>query len=220
MKNLLFKSAFHQCVVLMMVLGVTTLPTDRLFADDLLFTTQDDFTGWGGFDVIAPQAAPDLDGSGTNGLASGGGAGTAGSLSVSDPNEAGDFIYGFSQGLQGNAALIAALGTSGDIVFDHTKPADGNYFQLGAVLNYDGHFDQTFGSEVDNLDGTFTTTIPYTFVPGDVSTYFQIGFILNSDADLPFTLDNIRVENVVPEPASMALAGLFGICLLSRRRLR
>ncbi len=184
---------------------------------EMLFTTQEDFTGWGGTDFIAaPQATQDLDGSLTNGEGNptdAGGTGTGGSLGVSSSTT---FGYLFSQDQQGNADFIAALGDGGQIAVDHVNPTGGTYFQLGLVLNYNGHFDQYFGDTVDNGDGTSTTIIDFEFVPGDVATYLQLGVIFNSDAtNSPFTVDNIRI---VPEPASVALCAAGGLILLARRR--
>lgn len=187
-------------------------------ADISLFTTQGDFTGWsGGGLTVAPQATPDLDGNGIDGLgnnSNAGGAGLGGSLGASDASNSTNFTYMFSPGLQGNAPLIAALGTSGIIEIDYTRPTDGNYFQLGLVLNYDGHFDQYFGSEINNGNGTYTTPIAYSFSPGSVATYLQLGVIFNSDANGAFAVDNIRIDTI-PEPASLLLGacclGLFAV---------
>src|SRR5690606_20515317 len=104
------------------------------------------------------------------------------------------FNYFFSQGEQANAAFMTAIGgatdsigsgVSGEIVFDYTKPpaGNGNYFQLGVVLNYSDNFGQFFGSEVDNGDGTFTATVPYTLNPVASLGYFQLGLIYNSNHD-------------------------------------
>lgn len=209
------------------ILG-SMLPANNAFGE-VLYTTQDDFTGWGGTGfIIGPQATPDTDGSTTNGTGNttnAGGTGTGGSMSV-DRDTATPFSYFYSPGEQGNAAFIDALGVSGDVLFDFTYPTDGNYFQLGLVLNYDGHFDQAFGGgPVDNGDGTFTQSVPYTFAPGDVSSYLQLGLIFNSDSTTPFAVDNIRVENVVhpvvPEPATMVLLSLGTLgSMLFWRRLR
>ena len=220
--NLLHNDFFKAARVVAALLACTLViaSSQPVQADGVLFTTQEDFTGWGGDATVAVQASPDLDGSTTNGIGGGGGPGTGGSLESSDPGDIGDYLFTYSPGQQGNAAFISALGISGNVVIDHTKPSDGSYFQLGAIFNYDGHFDQYFGAEVDNLDGTFTTTIPYFFTAGDVASYLQLGYILNSDADGAFTIDNIRLTNVVPEPATLGLAALCGLGLLVSRRVR
>jgi len=97
------------------------------------------------------------------------------------------------------------------ITFDFTQPppGTGNYFGLGLVLNYDGNFGQFFGTAIDNGNGTFTATIPYTINAHGPLSYFQLGLIYNSNFDTaaPFTVDNIAV---VPEPAAAGGAGVAG----------
>ncbi|TWT92911.1 PEP-CTERM motif protein [Botrimarina colliarenosi] len=187
-------------------------------ADTTLFTTQEDFTGW---NDSVQQASPDLDGSSTNGLAEGGGPGTPGSLLVIPGS---GFMYISSDGQQDNVALVSALGTGGVIQFDHQIPAEAaaSYFQLGALFNYDGHFDQYFGTTVDNLDGTFTTSVPFDFSPGDLASYLQIGLIYNAGfSGVSFTVDNVRIAGpAIPEPTSTAIAaiGLAGLGMMRRRR--
>ena len=199
-------------------------------ADTTLFTTQQDFSGWNNSSIVTSSSAIDIDGNSTNGAASGGGAGTPGSLQAVWSSGAFDYFYG--PGEQGNAAFLAVMGTSatgdggftaasGFIKVDYTKPppGTGNYFQLGLVLNYSNNFGQTFGTEVDNGNGTFTATIPYTInaVSSPQFTYFQLGLIYNSNynTNTPFNIDNIRV---VPEPASMGLLGAGALASLRRRQ--
>jgi hypothetical protein len=189
-----------------------------------LFTTQDDFTGWGG----TPVATPDSDGSAINGLGdtttTPGGAGAPGSLQLTESS--GTFNYIFSQGEQGNTPFLAALGSSGTINFDFQYPVNngGSYFQLGLVINATGQFGQFFGSApVNDGDGWYTQSIPYTVSgqPGPFS-YFQLGVIFNSNYDTSapavFNIDNIQIQSV-PEPATMGLVGA-GITLLTMRRRR
>ena len=165
---------------------VVNLPEDA----DSLFTTQEDFAGFTSNDLLLSIDATDLDGSTIGGLATGGAAGTGGSILAGDSSSA--YTFAFSSDLLSNQDFISALGTEGTIAFDHTEPSDGSYFQLGIVLNYDNHFDQFFGFTLDNGDGTFTTYVQYTFVPDDLATYFQLGFIHNSDSFDLYNVDNIR----------------------------
>lgn len=204
-------------------------------ADTTLFTTQEDFTaGWSnnGQFAFAPGATS-LDGSAVNGAgntSNPGSAGTSGSLSVTWLS--GSYNYSNGPGENGNSAFLSALGTSangglgysaasGVIKLDYTKPppGTGNYFQLGLLFNYDSNFGQYFGTEVDNLDGTFTASIPYTVNATSSTNYFQFALIYNSNYNTatPFTVDNIRVA-AVPEPASMGLLSIGGIALIRRRR--
>jgi hypothetical protein len=210
-------------VLVMLALAIVTSAASA----QTLFTTQEDFVGWSGAPAfnVAPTAT-DLDGSVLSGLASGGGPGTPGSLQAVWQN--GAFDYVFSQGQQGNAAFRTALGTSpsggwtaasGVIAIDYTlpPPGSGNYFQLGLVLNYDGHFDQTFGGAATALGGgVFEQQIPYTIGATASSSYFQLGFIYNSNyTGTPFFVDNIHL---VPEPVSLGLVSLVSLSLLRRRR--
>ena len=199
-----------------------------------LFTTQEDFTGWNGSPQMTATgvASGSIGSNTTNGLGNTtapGSPGTDGSLQL--VWNSGAFNYIFSPGEQGNAPFLAALGTTasatatpgaGTITFDFTQPppGTGNYYQLGLVLNYDGNFGQFFGTTVDNGNGTFTTTIPYTIAAHGSLTYFQLGVIYNSNFNTatPFTVDNIAV---VPEPAALWFgAAVVGIGALRRRRWR
>ena len=181
-------------------------------AQTTLFTTVEDFTDW---ENSTTQDSVDLDGSSTNGLAGGGVAGTAGSLALLPSS---NYNFHFSPGQQGNAELVSALGIGGEFVFEHDFPTPlqaGSYFQLGVGLNYNDHFDQLFGATVDNMDGTYTTTVPYTFdgIPAD-GGYLQIGIIYNAElSGVAVTVDNIRVQNTVPEPATMGSV-LLGLVVM------
>ena len=167
----------------------------------MLFTTQEDFTGWNAADLVIAPDNTDLDGSETGGLATGGATGTGGSLMAGDTNNASNYTFAYSSELSGNADLISALGTEGFLAIDYIPPTDGSYFQLGIVLNYDNIFGQFFGGgAINNGDGTFTTLIPYEFFPDEIATYFQLGIIHNSDANEAYIVDNIRVVNL-PEDA-------------------
>jgi hypothetical protein len=119
----------------------------------------------------------------------------------------------------------------------------GNFLQIGTFVNAgSGYYDQDFpgvGKDVE-LDGAqlasggvFSGTITETFSAKDYDmppnlisvapeTFWRIGFILNGDgAGQNIHFDNIRVGPVVPEPASLALAGLAaGVVVMTRRRRR
>jgi hypothetical protein len=134
----------------------------------------------------------------------------------------GTYNYFYSGGEQGNAAFLAALGSSGTLAIDYTTPANngGNYFQLGVVLNYSSNFGQfTGGTPIDDGNGFSTVDVPYTINTAGSYSYFQFGLIFNSNYDstapTSFTVDNIRL---VPEPASMGCLGALGVLVLRRRR--
>src|SRR4051794_38015699 len=74
-------------------------------ADTTLFTTQQDFSGWNNSgNIVTTSSAVDIDGNSTNGAASGGGAGTPGSLQAVWSSGAFNYFYG--PGEQGNAAFL------------------------------------------------------------------------------------------------------------------
>jgi hypothetical protein len=209
------------------LLGSLTCALQIASAQSVLFTTTGDFTGWsGGANFTAsPTNTPDLDGNLVDGLGNTGTAGSGGSLQLIWVS--GTYNYIFSQGEQSNPGFLSAMMANNSIQLTYNKPppGSGNYFQLGLVLNYDGHFDQVFGSETDNGNGTFTATIGYN--PSAISaqasgagiTYFQLGVIFNSNFNTttPFNIDNIQA---VPEPGTMALVGLgaAGLFIVRRRR--
>ncbi len=64
-------------------------------------------------------------------------------------------------------------------------------------MNYDNAFDQFFGNATSNANGSFTNTINYTLSsPQPTYTYFQFGFIYNSNfnTNIPFYIDNVRLR--------------------------
>jgi PEP-CTERM motif len=195
-----------------------------------LFTTQDDFSGWGSNgasnEVLAPAATPDSDGSAINGVgntSTPGGTGTPGSLQVTQLS--GTYNYFYGPGEQGNAAFLNDLGGSGTLNIDFQYPTNngGSYFQLGVVLNYSGNFGQFFGgSAVSDGNGWYTQSVPYTINTAASYSYFQLGLIFNSNYDSTapavFNVDNIQVVSV-PEPATLGTLGA-GLVLLTLRRRR
>jgi hypothetical protein len=195
--------------------GPALLGPPCVFGQQTLFTTQEDFVFWTGADPDPPgdpeftigiQSTPDFDGSATNGLgnnASPGDPGTAGSMNVTW--QAGTYTFFYAPDVHTNQGFLNALGKRGRIIFENTQPpaGTGNYFQLGIVFNYDGHFDQFFppaGGTVDLGDGRFQSSIPYAYTPSAISNYFQFGMIYNSNFNTmtPFTVDNIRVIKSPP----------------------
>jgi|SRR5579872_2992476 len=228
----MFGKRVNSKVVLGSLAGLMFLGGRIAYGDTTLFTTQDDFSGWGsngnGAETLAPQATPDHDLSSINGLGNTttgpGNAGTPGSLLVGQSSGTYNFFY--SQGEQGNAAFLSTLGPSGTLAVDYQLPANngGSYFQLGLVLNYTNNFGQFFGpAAINDGDGWFTQDIPYTVNTAGSYSYFQLGLIFNSNYDSAaptnFSVDNIRVVSV-PEPASIGALGTGLSLLLLRRRRR
>lgn len=209
--------------------AILLLSVGQTQATTSLFTTQDDFSGWSGGAqyTLLPIATPDEDGSNVNGLGNTTGS-SLGAGSLLGAWNSGSFDYLFSQGEQSNVSFLTALGTGGNIIFDYQQPpaGSGNYFQLGVVLNYPGHFDQTFGptGPVDLGNGWLEQTVPYTYTGDLAPSYFQIGLIVNSNfTGAPLYVDNIRTDAVpVPEPASIVLTvvGGLGLCLAGVRHRR
>jgi hypothetical protein len=204
-----------------------------------LLTTTNDFLSSSSSEFIAlPNSDADLDGSGINGLGNTtapGAAGTPGSVGLTWQSGTFDSVM-LTPGEQGNAAFLNALETAGTLSFDYTTPeaGEGTYFQLGLVLNYQGEFDQLFGTTTDLGEGVTQTTIDFTAESAKLISqqaldegsfsYFQLGVVYNSNFDAPdspFTVDNFQVM-AAPEPATYAMmgAGLAGLMMIRRRRSR
>ena len=173
-----------------------------------LFTTVQDFTGWsngGGSPVTSfgpvTAATYDADGSATNGLASGGGVGTPGSMQINTGSNAVGYTYTvFSANLLYNAAAMAAIdpggspgGTvpfSGTMYITYTAPTwvgPDVYYQVGLDIAYpgDGYYGTFFGGSAvsdGTIDGlaTYTQAVPYSLVAGggggfSISPFFNAG---------------------------------------------
>ena len=232
LRRTVFPHRGHARSATMLCLGAALMSVGSAQATEL-FTTQQDFTGWSGGTALtaATAATPDSDGATTNGLGNttaAGSAGTAGALQVTVNSGTYDTVG--SNGEAGNSAFLAALAGASPLTSDFTYPANaGNYFQLILLLNYNGNYDQigpTSVSVTPNANGFYTATykLPAGLpsAPSSGLTYFQLGFIMNSNtpAGQTFTIDNVAVPSApVPEPASLgifALAGA-GIAMLGRR---
>jgi PEP-CTERM motif len=191
-----------------------------------LFTTADDFTGWGtGSATPAPSTAYDFDGSTTNGAGNyTTGTGTAGSLQLTTatpgygnlanlPGEAGNSAFMSAIDPGSVAAYSAASGYgpgstvaySGSLQVTFTAPAhsSGTYFQIGMLIQYDGGYNQDFSSSTVNdgtVDGlsTITATIPYSFGAGSFN-YLNMSLMSNTDYAItaPFYIDQIQVVHPV-----------------------
>ncbi len=208
-----------------------------------LFTTQQDFTGWGNNNgasaatlTLAPVATPDSDGSAINGLgntSAAGQTGTPGSLQATVVSGTYDTLA--SPGEQNNAPFLAALAGASTVTADFTYPSQSatsnSYFQPLLLLNFTNHYiviNPTV-SATANANGFYTAT--YTVSPTQDAaiatpnpTYFQLGFIMNGNppAGATFNVDNIQAfaAPAVPEPATILpmAVGAAGLLLLKRRR--
>jgi hypothetical protein len=221
------------------ILGVGVLSAASLTASaQVLFTTQDDFTPWTGSGSVAAGAAGDADLSTINGLGNltaPGGTGTAGALGIS--GQALGWNPAQSQSEENNAAFIAALWNNNELSLTYTLTAsmttapDG-YWQLVPVFNNNQGYAQlnnpNFFSVANGTLSAGTHTVTYSYTPSSSilptvagqDTYFQLLVVKNSGGSLvggdqQWYLDNIQV---VPEPATFALAGLSAVTLLIFRR--
>jgi hypothetical protein len=96
--------------------------------------------------------------------------------------------------------------------FPAVKDVELNGAQLASGAVFSGTVTETFSAKGYNMPPNLITVVPETF--------WRLGFILNGDGTgQNIHFDNIRVGPVVPEPASLALAGLAaGAVVMTRRR--
>ncbi|MDB5327469.1 MAG: hypothetical protein JWM57_3038, partial [Phycisphaerales bacterium] len=121
-----------------------------------------------------------------------------------------------SPGEQANAAFLAAL-SGATISVDFTATvAGGNYFQLLVNLNSSATGYTNINPVVTGVQGgpqTATYVMP-TF-PSTGQSYFQFGFVANTNNTGTIAIDHIQTT---PEPASLSALALGGVALLRRRR--
>jgi hypothetical protein len=208
----------------------------------VLYTTQNDFsaaTSANGANITVgpPGATGDTDGSSINGLgnpSNAGGAGTPGALFLQQN------VLGYQQANMGdeatNAPFLADLKSHNKLALDYTLPQDvvkgsGGYFEIWGVFNWTGGYQQfnnnPFFSAANLTAGQHTVVYDYSSLQAGLPTtqpsYFQLFLVLNTGGTLtpadhiPIYIDNIRT---IPEPASLALAGVGipAIVLVARRR--
>jgi hypothetical protein len=205
------------------------------------FSTTNDFFGWSdnnsGIDfTVSSTAGTDLDNVTLNGLGAvpfgggpsmGGTPGTAGSLAIGWKPAARGYGYIFSAGEQGNSAFLDAITATTNVTIRYTTPTNngGSYFQIGLALNYDGHFDQMFPIDATtDASGITTATFDFENEAGAIAaqrsvglTYFQFGFIYNSDYDpknSTYYVDDVIFLTTTPPPTlSIAKAGPPGLTI-------
>jgi hypothetical protein len=220
------------------ILGVGVLSAASLTASaQVLFTTQNDFSSW---TFTAGTASVgtigDTDFSTVNGLGNTvapGGTGTAGALTVNGiPVSGWNPIQ--SQNEQGNAAFIAALDSASTLSITYTLASSittgsGGYWQIVPVFNSSAgyaqlHNDAFFSVANGTLSaGTYTVTYNITGAPSGTLSYFQLLLVMNTGGTGlaggygEVSIDNITL-NPVPEPSTLALAGLGAAALLIFRR--
>jgi hypothetical protein len=138
----------------------------------------------------------------------------------------------FFLALDAASANEAGYLLSYDYYIDTAPGNFGTFLQLGTYANAgNGYYAQDFpgtGKDLD-LTGTqlstgqvFSGTISETFAAKGfdlpaAQTFLRVGLIINGDGAATVHFDNIRITPV-PEPASIAMAGLSGLALLVARR--
>jgi len=175
------------------------------WGDASLFTTQDDWNQWASASAgigLTPGAAGDTDLTSINGLGNTSApqqpAAAAGALTVtiSSGQNYGSFL---SPGEQANAAFLSTLSNAPTLQMDFTYPTGGGtYFDPQLLLNYSGHYVAIDPTNVANPGTYYTATyqVPAGLpsAPSPSLTYFQLGFIANTDQTGSFTVDNVIAQ--------------------------
>lgn len=174
------------------------------WADTSLFTTQDDWNQWASASAgigLAAGAAGDTDLTSINGLGNATApqqAGTAGgtTVTISSGQTYGSFL---SPGEQANAAFLSTLSSAPTLQMDFTYPTGGGtYFDPQLLLNYSGHYVAIDATNVANPGTYWTATyqVPAGLpsAPSPSLTYFQLGFIANTNQTGSFIVDNVIAQ--------------------------
>jgi hypothetical protein len=219
------------------------------YQTNALFTTANDWSLWtGGGATVAVDTGFSSDNNTVNGLGNtGGGTGTGnGSLAITLTTSSSFNEIGVAPSEGGNAAFLSAIdpGSSGNtsvaysgtLHLTYSLPASGTYasgtyFQLGVQMQYaaNGYYGPALWSTTTDLlytdpngNEVYQATIPYTINAGSFNG-FGFGVMMNSDYTglaFPIYVDQIESVTPVPEPGTMALAGLgaLGFAFIARRR--
>jgi hypothetical protein len=119
----------------------------------------------------------------------------------------------------GSWGTFLQLGTfvnAGSGYYDEDFPGTGKDVELDGVALasggvFSGTVTETFSAKGYDMPPNMTTVVPETF--------WRLGLIINGNGNMQMVhFDNIRVSPVIPEPASLGLAGLAGLGILAVRR--
>ncbi len=121
-----------------------------------------------------------------------------------------DTVIGVQYQVLFDVGFVDTTGTNSGFSLGISGTTDATLTGIATVTRFEA-------ASVDNPD-VYVTDNLLLFTADSLSTTLTFTDVSTGTDAADVALDNVRLSTVIPEPASIALIGLGGLCLLGRRR--